>query len=288
MSTESKSRLREILLACEAELVEEWIREQLKAVTLRRDLISDAELRQQSAEFVRLFSEGLGDDGTCQDIMNDKWWSVREMLAGISRSRALQGFSANETATFVFSFKQPLFERLRLKYEKDAGILAEEVWNATIILDKLGLFTTEVFQESREQIITRQQAELLELSTPVVQLWPGVLCIPLIGTLDSERTQIVMENLLQKISDTGSEIAIIDISGVPTVDTLVAQHLLRTVSAARLMGAECLVSGISPQIAQTVVHLGIKLSDVTTKASLSAALDTALRALGLEVRTRKQ
>jgi rsbT co-antagonist protein RsbR len=204
------------------------------------------------------------------------------MLGGVSRSRAMQGFSPSETATFVFSLKQPLFVRLRQEV-KDAEALAEELWAATVLLDKLGLYTTEVYQKSREAVITRQQQELLELSTPVVRLWQGVLAVPLIGTLDSARTQVVMESLLQEIAETGSAIAIIDITGVPTVDTLVAQHLLKTVAAARLMGADCIVSGIRPQIAQTVVQLGVRLEDVVTKATLADAFALALQRLGLTI-----
>jgi rsbT co-antagonist protein RsbR len=287
MGKVEKSKLAAILEKYENELLEHWMNEQLAAVTLRRDLMSEAELREQAAKFVRLFRQAVAG-GNVTDITTADWSQVREMLAEIAVTRAEQGFSPSETATFVFSFKQPVFERLRKEHGKDAEALSEDMWTCTVLVDKLGLYTSEVHQQAREKVISRQQVELLELSTPVVQLWPGILCIPLIGTLDSERTQVVMENLLQKISDTGSQIAIIDISGVPTVDTLVAQHLLKTVAAARLMGADCLVSGISPQIAQTVVHLGVKLSDVTTKASLAAALDLALRNLGLEVRNRQK
>ncbi|MBM3299406.1 MAG: STAS domain-containing protein [Deltaproteobacteria bacterium] len=282
-----RSKLGEILVKYESELLEHWMKEQLAAVTLRRDLMSEHELRQQSVEFVRLFRQGVARRNFT-DINSQDWAPLREMLASVSKSRALHGFSPSETAIFVFSFKQPLLERLRKEHGNDADSLAQDVWIATVVLDQLGLYTTEVYQQSREQVIARQQSDLLELSTPVVQLWPGILCIPLIGTLDSERTQVVMESLLQRISETGSQIAIIDISGVPAVDTLVAQHLLKTVSAARLMGADCLVSGIRPQIAQTVVHLGVKLSDVTTKATLAAALDVALRSLGLEVKNRQK
>ena len=206
------------------------------------------------------------------------------MLANLSRSRGLQGFSPSETASFVFSLKKPLFARLRREFSKDAGALAEETWAATELLDKLGLYTTEVYQKSREEVIARQQQEMLELSTPVVKLWDGILALPMIGTLDSARTQVVMETLLQRIVETGSSIAIIDITGVPTVDTLTAQHLLKTVTAARLMGAECIISGIRPQIAQTIVHLGVDLGDVTTKATLADAFAIALERTGRAVR----
>jgi rsbT co-antagonist protein RsbR len=196
----------------------------------------------------------------------------------------VQGFSPSETASFVFSLKKPLFDRLRREFSKDADALAELTWTATQLLDNLGLYTTEVYQKSREEVIARQQQEMLELSTPVVKLWEGILALPMIGTLDSARTQIVMESLLQRIVETGSSIAIIDITGVPTVDTLTAQHLLKTVTAARLMGAECIISGIRPQIAQTIVHLGVDLGDVTTKASLADAFAIALERTGRAVR----
>ena len=213
---------------------------------------------------------------------------VHDFLSALSRSWAEQGLTASETATFIFSLKQPLFTRLRKDYSRDADGLAEDTWNATVLLDQLGLYTTEMAQKSREATIARQQQELLELSTPVVELWEGILALPLIGTLDSARTQVVMENLLQRIVETGSAIAIIDITGVPTVDTLVAQHLLKTVAAARLMGADCLISGIRPQIAQTIVHLGVDLGNITTKASLAAAFAVALQRTGLSVQSRTE
>jgi rsbT co-antagonist protein RsbR len=205
---------------------------------------------------------------------------VREILTDLSRSRAQQGFTASETATFVFSLKQPLFARLRQELVENPDALAEEIWAATVLLDTLGLFTTEVYQQSREAVIARQQQELMELSTPVVKLWEGILAMPLIGTLDSARTQVIMESLLQQVVESEATIAIIDITGVPTVDTLVAQHLLKTVAAARLMGADCIISGIRPQIAQTIVQLGVDLNEVTTKASMAAAFRLALQRRG--------
>lgn len=205
------------------------------------------------------------------------------MLSSISRSRSLKGFTPSETATFVFSLKQPLFNRLRLELAHDSENLLEEIWSVTTLIDKLGLWTTEIYQKTREEVIMRQQEELIELSTPVVKLWDGILALPIIGTLDSARTQVMMESLLQKIVETGSEFAIIDITGVPTVDTLTAQHLLKTVTAARLMGADCILSGIRPQIAQTIVYLGVDLADVITKASLSDAFALALKRTGATI-----
>jgi rsbT co-antagonist protein RsbR len=203
------------------------------------------------------------------------------MLSDVSRSRALQGFTPSETASFIFSIKRPIFAQIRENGTNDASALADQMWIMNELLDSMGLYTTEVFQKSREEVIRRQQEELLELSTPVVKLWEGILALPIIGTLDSARTQVVMESLLQAIVQTNSRVAIIDITGVPTVDTVVAQHLLKTVTAARLMGADCIISGVRPQIAQTIVHLGINLLDVTTKTNMAAAFAVALQRLGI-------
>jgi len=267
--------LREILAKSSQELVEQWTQAQLTASTLRADPLKERELREQSRELLLLL-RSAAQNGTFE-INGPQWAAVRDFLARISRSRAQQGFSVGETAAFVFSLKEPLFQYLRAALAKDAQALADETWLATTVLDRLGLFTAEVYVSRREEVIQRQQQEMMELSTPVVQLWENILALPLIGTLDSERTQVVMESLLQKIVQTGASIAIIDITGVPTVDTLVAQYLLKTVAAARLMGADCIISGIRPQIAQTIVHLGVNLSDVVTKASLADAFAVALK-----------
>jgi rsbT co-antagonist protein RsbR len=283
MTAASKSRIPEILKNQEADLLKDWIKQQLSGKAVRSDLMKESELRDQCVQFLRLLRKAT-DSGMVTDLIGNEWADLKNLLSEISASRARQGFSPGETAAFVFSFKQPLFDRLRQEYGKDADGLAADVWNATAVLDNLGLLTTEYYQKSREGVIVRQQRELMELSTPVVRLWDGVLALPLIGTLDSERTQVVMENLLQKIVETGSAIAIIDITGVPIVDTLVAQHLLKTVAAARLMGADCIISGIRPQIAQTIVHLGVDLKDVITKATLSDALSIAFQRTGYIVR----
>ena len=263
-------------LANEQEVLSEWVQLQLTSTSLRSDLMKEGELREQSREFLTLFRGALAT-GSQVSLTTGDWSAVRDFLAGVSRSRALQGFSPSETATFVLSLKQPIFARLRKQLEGSASELADALWAATVALDKVALFTTEMYQKSREEVINRQQQELMELSTPVVELWAGILALPLIGTLDSARTQVVMESLLQAIVRTGAAIAIIDITGVPTVDTLVAQHLLKTVAAARLMGADCIISGIRPQIAQTIVHLGVDLSAVSTKATLADAFTLALR-----------
>jgi rsbT co-antagonist protein RsbR len=268
-------------LTNEQEVLGEWVQLQLAAIALRSDLMSERELREQSREFIGLLRQAIGSGPYSANAA--AWSAVREFLGNLSRSRAHQGYSPSETATFVLSLKQPLFTRMRRDLEKDASALADALWATTLELDKLALYTTEMFQKSREEVITRQQQELLELSTPVVELWEDILALPLIGTLDSARTQVVMETLLQAIVRTGAGIAIIDITGVPTVDTLVAQHLLKTVAAARLMGADCIISGIRPQIAQTIVHLGVDLSAVTTKATLSDAFTLALRRINAAV-----
>jgi len=263
-------------LANEQELLAEWVQLQLGATTLRSDLMKEGEMREQSREFITLIRAAVAT-GASFSAASTEWAPIRDFLNSVSRSRALQGFSPSETATFVLSLKQPLFSRIRNASQNDTATVADTLWIITTILDRLALYTTEQFLKAREEVIRRQQQELMELSTPVVELWTGILALPLIGTLDSARTQVVMESLLQAIVRTGAAIAIIDITGVPTVDTLVAQHLLKTVAAARLMGADCIISGIRPQIAQTIVHLGVDLSEVSTKATLADAFTLALR-----------
>jgi rsbT co-antagonist protein RsbR len=277
------SRIPALLKNHEKEVLSSWLKEQLSATTQRTDLIKESELREQSKTFLASLQSAV-QNGSLDDISGEPWTDVRETLTELSRSRAQAGFTPTETATFVLSLKQPLFALLRGELKGDAEALAEETWRVSTVLDKLGLYTAEIFQQTREDVIARQQRELLELSTPVVELWEDILALPLVGTLDSARTQIVMESLLQKIVDSGSSIAIIDITGVPTVDTLVAQHLLKTIAATRLMGADCIISGIRPQIAQTIVHLGVDLGEVTTKATLADAFRVALQRTGASIR----
>jgi len=261
-----------------------WSKDLAGASSSSKARISVNELEQQTGEFIQLLGS-VAEHARASDISSSEFKPIRDFLDGVSRSRVQQGFSSEETASFIFSLKKPFFAALRADSGKDADKLADQVWRATELLDALGLHTVKAYQKSREEVINRQQREMLELSTPVVKLWDGILALPMIGTLDSARTQVVMENLLQKVVETGAQIAILDITGVPTVDTLVAQHLLKTVTALRLMGAECIISGVRPQIAQTIVHLGVDLQGVTTKANLADALALALKRTGTSLKS---
>jgi rsbT co-antagonist protein RsbR len=276
------NRIQDVVEKNEGALLTDWMKSQLQNLGALKDRISESELRTNLHDFVLALKQGLAS-GSTQSIDGAPWTSLRDMLSNLSRQRATQGFTPAETAMFVFSFKPVLFNELRRTYEKDPAVAADEILNATELFDKLGLFTMEAYQKTREAVILRQQQEMLELSTPVVELWSGILALPLIGTLDSARTQIVMQNLLEAIVTKRADLAIIDITGVPTVDTLVAQHLLKTVAAARLMGADCIISGIRPQIAQTIIHLGVDLGSVITKANLADALRLALRKKSLAI-----
>ncbi|MGB7129895.1 MAG: STAS domain-containing protein [Candidatus Sulfotelmatobacter sp.] len=274
------SPVSEILSRDEKPFLEEWIRN-INASTQSNGSIAQSDLRLQCLKFFSSFRTAFDATGSSSPE-DPRWKELKELLGEISKSRAIQGFTPTETATFVFSFKEPLFRRLR-KDVSDPELLADQIWGSSEVLDALGLYTTEVFLRTREDLIRRAQEDMLELSTPVVKLWKGILALPLVGTLDSARTQVVMETLLDAIVETNSKVAIIDITGVPTVDTVVAQHLLKTVTAARLMGADCIISGIRPQIAQTIVHLGINLLDVTSKATLRDAFALALERTGQQL-----
>ncbi|ABF41417.1 anti-sigma-factor antagonist [Candidatus Koribacter versatilis Ellin345] len=276
------SRVPEIIRKHETDILQNWMKE-MSTATRRTDLMNDRDLLSQSSVLLSLLVEGMRS-GSVNEVRGQEWSRLRDQLAEISRARAQQGFSPSEVAAYVLSLKRPIFSVLRAELTNPQE-LADESWGIGELIDRLGIYTTEIFQKSREEVIARQQQEMLELSTPVVKLWDGVLALPLIGTLDSARTQIVMESLLQRIVETGSEVAIIDITGVPTVDTLVAQHLIKTVTAARLMGADCIISGIRPQTAQTIVHLGVDLADVATKATLADAFRVALARTGNSIGT---
>ncbi|HSK03142.1 MAG TPA: STAS domain-containing protein [Kofleriaceae bacterium] len=282
----STNRISQVLQSSQVQLLADWVKAlRSSAMTRTSSVISDPELQAQCQEFIALFG-GAAGTGNLDDLDAPEWKPMMEFLSGVSRSRGRQGFSPSETAMFVLSFKEPLFAHLRRAFEgADQGELFTEILELSRLLDHLGLHTTEIHQSAREEVIRRQGEEMLELSTPVIQLWDGILALPIIGTLDSARTQVVMEALLQQVVATRSPIAILDITGVPTVDTLTAQHLLKTVAATRLMGAECIISGIRPQIAQTIVHLGVELTGVVTKASLADAFRVALEKLGHRIGT---
>jgi rsbT co-antagonist protein RsbR len=275
---QAASYLPRLIEKHEAKILLEWLQLQEKSGALQSGRIGRSDLEQQSRNFLTMLARAIAG-GNVTDIKAGSFEGTRGLIEEIARSRAVQGYSPGETASFLFSLKEPLFNLVSAEYGSDPARVLAQNWVINLLIDQLGLFAIEVYQKGREEVIRRQQEEIAELSTPVVQLWDGILALPLIGTLDSARTQVVMENLLQRIVDTEAEIAIIDITGVPTVDTLVAQHLLKTVAAARLMGADCLISGIRPQIAQTIVHLGVELN-VVSKATMADAFAIALQKTG--------
>jgi rsbT co-antagonist protein RsbR len=275
------SKLAEMINKHKDEIRADWLK-QMSIAVRRADLISNEEMESQSRELMDAIAAGARS-GDVTNIDGPAWDQTRDMLSAISTSRAKQGFTTSETAIFVLSLKQPIFNAVRRENASDPTALFDDIWKITLLVDKLALVTADAFQSTRENLIARQQEELMELSTPVVKLWDGILALPIIGTLDSARTQVVMESLLQAVVQTNSRVAIIDITGVPTVDTLVAQHLLKTITAARLMGADCIISGVRPQIAQTIVHLGIDLAGVITKAKLADAFALALHRTGQTV-----
>lgn len=284
MAAAATTQIPEILRNDQSEILKDWLSNQERTLSRKTNM---AQLTDESREFLGLLVDA-SQSGDLETGRGSQWAQAENFLSRLSRSRGEQGFSPSDTANFVLSLKEPLFKRVRAAAGLDKEAVANEMWRLTQLMDRLALFTTEVYQKTREDLILRQQNDMMELSTPVVKLWDGILALPLIGTLDSGRTQVVMESLLEKIVSTNSEIAIVDITGVPTVDTLVAQHLIKTVTAARLMGAECIISGIRPQIAATIVHLGVDLGNVTTKANLADAFQIALSRLGKTVVNAKQ
>jgi rsbT co-antagonist protein RsbR len=281
MTNDTLTSVSTVLNNSHKEILNDWINQQLKDPK-RTQAVSESSLRNSSAEFLNLFQDA-SKSGNLVDMSTSEWELVQKMLAELSANRALQVSTPSETANFIFSLKQPLFAHIDKSLGNSNAEVSKALMGVSQLIDHLGLYTFEAFQKTREAIIRRQQKDMLEMSTPVIKLWDGVLAVPLIGTLDSARTQIVMESLLQAIVDTGSKVAILDITGVPTVDTQTAQHLVKTVSATRLMGADCIISGIRPQIAQTIVHLGIDIFDITTKASMADAIKEAMQRTGWTV-----
>jgi rsbT co-antagonist protein RsbR len=271
-----------ILQKKKKQILETWINGQLSSEALKEDLISNKESRQQSEELLDAFLKKLGSSSG-SDISDGQFDTVLEILDGLTLTRARSGYTPRETGVYMFTFKEALLKALSDEV-KDPKALYEDSLSVSKMIDDLAIASFETFIKGREEVILRQTDEIAEISTPVIRVWDGILALPIIGTLDSSRTQVVMESLLSQIVDTSSSIAILDISGVPAVDSLVAQHLIKTVSAIRLMGAECIISGIRPEIAQTVVHLGIDLSGIVTKSSLASALSYSFATLRLEVR----
>lgn len=259
------------------------MKNQLTNEILRDDLISNVELRVSSEELLDAMASNIKESNITNPESED-FEPIIEILSGISITRARQGFSPRETGMFVLGLKEAILEQLQQEIKNDPAKLYAESMLISRLMDNFSTITFETYIKGREEVILRQTDEITEISTPVIRVWDGILALPIIGTLDSARTQVVMESLLQEIVATSSSIAILDISGVPAVDSLVAQHLIKTVSATRLMGAECVISGIRPEIAQTVVHLGIDLSDIITKATLASALKYAFATMKLDVR----
>ena len=281
MGTGKNSKIAEIINNSKEELLENWLKEQKKAKAQHTELISEGELRHRSEELLSLFVRGCLSG--LEDTSTEAWSEMRDFLSSISRNNARQGFSPSETATYIFSLKQPVFALLRQELSNEPDALLDEIWTVSKLLDSLGLHSFEEYQRGREEIIERQRNEMIEHSNPVMKIWEGILTVPLIGTLDSDRAQVIMETLLQKIVDTESSLVIIEISGVPTVDTEVAQYLFKTISAAKLMGTECIISGIRPQIAQTMVQLGVAFDEIVTKTTLADALQYAFKQSNIEI-----
>jgi rsbT co-antagonist protein RsbR len=264
------------------QLLEAWMGNQIKDAALRDDLMSVSELQQQSDELLTSLLKAFTSPQS-DNIESASYENTQDLINEISISRARQGFSPRETSAYILSLKEILSNALVEQFSSDPSSLYQEIIAVNKIMDSLSIVAMETYIKGREEVIMRQTNEMSEISTPVIRVWEGILALPIIGTLDSARTQVVMEALLEEIVATGSRIAILDISGVPTVDSLVAQHLIKTVSAARLMGAECIISGIRAEIAQTIVHLGIDLTNIYTKASLASALKMSFSMLNIQV-----
>ena len=273
----------ELLKGKEQLLLATWMEAQLASITLRPDLMNEAELRKQSTEFLRALVEAIAS-GNLEDITAPEYDAVNAMLADIASSRAVQGFTPSETAIYVFSLKDSILAFLQEHLADQPEVLNREVNVISKLLDKLGLVSFETYAQGREQLINQQHQRLIEmLATPVLRIWEEVLVMPLIGTIDTPRAQQIMEKLLQSIVDTESTVAILDVTGVPVVDTRVAQHLLTTIQAANMLGAQCIMTGVNPYNAQTMVKLGIDLSGVITRGTLQAGLEEALRIVGFRM-----
>lgn len=278
-----KNPVYNLLKKKKKQILKQWINYLVEDPYLQEDLMSNEEMEEQSNELLTLLTQALESENYT-DITAAEFDRINETLASLSISRAHQGFSPTETAKYLFTLKDAIVKYLEEELKDKPELIYEEFRKVSKLIDSLGVVTFETYIKGREEVIGRQTEEIAEISTPVIKVWEGIIAMPIIGTLDSARTQVVMESLLQEIVNTGSSIAILDISGVPTVDSLVSQHLMKTVTATRLLGAECIISGIKPEIAQTVVHLGIDLSNIVTKATLASALQHAFKLAHLEVR----
>lgn len=283
--TSGNTVLAETLQADFEEILSAWLQAQAKEGAKRTDLVSTRETESQSRELLaalaRAARDAVLDEGL--DFSNPVWDTVRETLEDITESRTQRGISPSEMGFFVISMKMPIFERMRTRIGDDVDRVVTEMWNTSRIVNQMSLHAIENLVQKREAVIERQQSEMTEVSAPVVKIWDRIVTVPLIGTLDSFRAQTVMENLLSAIVQWEAEVAIIDITGVSTVDTLVAQHLLKTAAAVRLMGAQCVICGVSPKIAQTIVNLGVELPNVTTRIDLQSGLAYAFNRIGVSV-----
>jgi rsbT co-antagonist protein RsbR len=282
-STQSdQRRVVELLSTRRDEILNLWIAERMEAQEFRDELISKKDLRQQSRQVLDMLAHAIKDSGEA-DFEDPVFNDLHTYLNEISHLRAVKGYTPMENATYILSLRNVVNPLLAEELGGDAENLVREMNFFTRLLDKMGLVMVENFIRSREEIIRQQRADMLELSTPVIKVWDKILTLPIIGTLDSRRAQMMMESLLQKIVESGSTIAILDITGVRTMDTLVANHLIKTVTAARLMGARCILTGVSPAIAQTMVQLGIDLTQITTRAQMSDGIKLALEMVGRTV-----
>jgi len=286
MAKQKPMLLSELLISSREEILKRWLEELREVVSQQGGVLTQLEISREAERFFDLVLKALRG-GNIEDLDTPEWVEVVGFLAELSKSRNLLGFTPSETAVFVFSLKKPLFQLIQNKLSGDMDALMAANWRVNLLVDNLGLKTSNLYQQSRETIIERQRAEMMSLSTPVIRLWDDILALPLVGSLDNERTRVVMEELLSRIAETGEGYVIIDITGVPTVDTQVAQNLLKTVAGAKLMGTQCIISGIRPQIAQTMIHLGAGFGDITTKATLSDALAFAFKMTGRYVGTRE-
>ena len=282
MAKKEGLNISELLAKKEKEILDAWTKAQADVTAFKKGLITEKQLREESARFLGILSRAVAG-GNLEDITAPEYDEVNKFLANFSVSRASIGFSPSETATYIFSLKDTVLRFLQDEFGDQPAELSKAVIGFSMLMDKLGLITVETYVKAREDVIREQQKSLLEISTPVIQVWEEILVLPLIGTIDSARAKQIMENLLESIVATKSSIVIMDITGVPAVDTEVANRLLRTMQAAKLMGAECVLTGISPQISQTLVHIGVDLSGVTTRASLRDGLALAFRKLKLKV-----